>query len=514
MASPKCLTRTSYHHHLHQTNYLSPKVFSISCSIINTKKNSIISSTCRNPKRTRRYEVIANNNSSSTETKHETYEGVEKKKKERRVRILIAGGGIGGLVLALAAKERGFEVMVFEKNLSAIRGEGRYRGPIQLMSSALGVLMDIHMGVAEQVMNAGCVTGDRMNGLVDGVSGDWLAKIDLLAPAIKKGLPVTLVISRTTLQEILLKAVGDHIVFNNSKVVEISQDPHKVVATLDDGRQFEGDILVGADGIWSEVRKKLFGTQEASYSGYTCYSGLVDYVPSYTNSIGYRVFLGRNQYFVASDVGNGKMQWYAFHKEPQIGSGTLEGKKVRLTKLFGSWCSDVTRLIAKTREEMILRRDIYDRDMIYSWGKGRVTLLGDAAHPLQPNLGLGGCLAIEDCHRLIHELESIKKSEYNAIKSIDIASALKRYEQKRMLRTMITHGVTRMASKSLSGYQSFTFLSAFRLPVQVSEFLQMVSSYFMTWLVAGEADMLKKQDQQIEGQKQKVLLQYNRKRYE
>lgn len=173
MASPKCLTRTSYHHHLHQTNYLSPKVFSISCSIINTKKNSIISSTCRNPKRTRRYEVIANNNSSSTETKHETYEGVEKKKKERRVRILIAGGGIGGLVLALAAKERGFEVMVFEKNLSAIRGEGRYRGPIQLMSSALGVLMDIHMGVAEQVMNAGCVTGDRMNGLVDGVSGDW-----------------------------------------------------------------------------------------------------------------------------------------------------------------------------------------------------------------------------------------------------------------------------------------------------------------------------------------------------
>ncbi|CAI9304130.1 unnamed protein product [Lactuca saligna] len=173
MAFPQCLTRTSYHP-LHQTNYLSPKLFSISCSIINTKKNSIISSTYRNPKRTRRYEVIAKNNSSSTETKHETYEGVEKKKKkERRVRILIAGGGIGGLVLALAAKERGFDVMVFEKNLSAIRGEGRYRGPIQLMSSALGVLMDIHKGVAEQVMNAGCVTGDRINGLVDGVSGDW-----------------------------------------------------------------------------------------------------------------------------------------------------------------------------------------------------------------------------------------------------------------------------------------------------------------------------------------------------
>jgi zeaxanthin epoxidase len=71
------------------------------------------------------------------------------------------------------------------------------------------------------------------------------------------------------------------------------------------------------------------------------------------------------------------------------------GKKVRLMELFGSWCSDVTSLINKTREEMILRRDIYDRDMIYSWGIGRVTLLGDAAHPMQPNLGQGGCLAIE-----------------------------------------------------------------------------------------------------------------------
>lgn len=64
-------------------------------------------------------------------------------------------------------------------------------------------------------------------------------------------------------------------------------------------------------------------------------------------------------------------------------------------ELFGSWCSDVTTLIAETREEMIYLRDIYDRDMIDSWATGRVTLLGDAAHPMQPNLGQGGCLAIE-----------------------------------------------------------------------------------------------------------------------
>jgi 2-polyprenyl-6-methoxyphenol hydroxylase-like FAD-dependent oxidoreductase len=85
------------------------------------------------------------------------------------------------------------------------------------------------------------------------------------------------------------------------------------------------------------------------------------------------------------------------------------GKKKRLLNLFGHWCKEVVELISETQEDMILRRDIYDRDMIYTWGIGRVTLLGDAAHPMQPNLGQGGCMAIEVCsfttklHRLIFQ---------------------------------------------------------------------------------------------------------------
>ncbi|KAL2906297.1 Zeaxanthin epoxidase chloroplastic [Bienertia sinuspersici] len=95
------------------------------------------------------------------------------KSPEKKLRVLVAGGGIGGLVFALAAKKKGFEVVVFEKDLSAIRGEGQYRGPIQIQSNALATLEAIDMEVAEKVMDAGCVTGDRINGLVDGVSGNW-----------------------------------------------------------------------------------------------------------------------------------------------------------------------------------------------------------------------------------------------------------------------------------------------------------------------------------------------------
>ncbi|KAF6144004.1 hypothetical protein GIB67_017612 [Kingdonia uniflora] len=89
------------------------------------------------------------------------------------VRILIAGGGIGGLVFALAAKRKGFDVLVFEKDLSAIRGEGKYRGPIQIQSNALAALEAIDLNVAEEVMKVGCITGQRINGLVDGISGSW-----------------------------------------------------------------------------------------------------------------------------------------------------------------------------------------------------------------------------------------------------------------------------------------------------------------------------------------------------
>uniref|UniRef100_A0A1J3ES39 Zeaxanthin epoxidase, chloroplastic n=1 Tax=Noccaea caerulescens TaxID=107243 RepID=A0A1J3ES39_NOCCA len=432
---------------------------------------------------------------------------VEEEKREvvaekKKSRVLVAGGGIGGLVFALAAKKKGFDVLVFEKDLSAIRGEGQYRGPIQIQSNALAALEAIDTDVAEEVMEAGCITGDRINGLVDGVSGTWYVKFDTFTPAASRGLPVTRVISRMTLQQILARAVGEEIIRNESNVVDFEDSGDKVTVVLENGERYEGDLLVGADGIWSKVRNNLFGRSEATYSGYTCYTGIADFVPADIESVGYRVFLGHKQYFVSSDVGGGKMQWYAFHEEPAGGVDPPNGMKKRLFDIFEGWCDNVLDLLHATEEDAILRRDIYDRTPSFTWGKGRVTLLGDSIHAMQPNMGQGGCMAIEDSYQLAMELEGAWKQSVETNTPVDVVSSLKKYEESRRLRVAIIHGMARMAAIMASTYKAYlgvglgplSFLTKFRVPhpgrVGGRFFIDIAMPLMLNWVLGGNSEKL------------------------
>ncbi|CAI0553626.1 unnamed protein product [Linum tenue] len=422
--------------------------------------------------------------------------------KEKKLRVLVAGGGIGGLLFALAAKKKGFEVIVFERDLSAIRGEGQYRGPIQIQSNALAALEAIDLDVADEVMRAGCVTGDRINGLVDGISGTWYVKFDTFTPAVERGLPVTRVISRMTLQRILASAVGEEIIQNGSNVVDFEDDGDKVTVTLDNGQQYEGDLLVGADGIRSKVRTKLFGPKDVTYSGYTCYTGIADFVPVDIESVGYRVFLGHKQYFVSSDVGAGKMQWYAFYNESAGGTDKPGGKKERLLQLFEGWCDNVIDVLHATDEEAILRRDIFDRTPTLNWGKGRVTLLGDSIHVMQPNLGQGGCMAIEDGYQLAVDLVNAYDESIESGKPVDVFSSLKSYEKARRLRVAIIHGMARMAAIMATTYRPYlgvglgplSFLTKFRIPhpgrVGGRFFVSLAMPSMLSWILGGNSSKL------------------------
>lgn len=375
------------------------------------------------------------------------------------LKVVIAGGGIGGLVLAVGLLNAGLDVLVLERDLTAIRGEGKYRGPIQIQSNALAALEALDLQIAESVLNEGCITGDRINGLCDGVTGEWYCKFDTFHPAVDKGLPVTRVISRQVLQEILADRVrelgGPDTILNDVHIVDYTQDATGARAVSEDGRVFDCDVLVGADGIWSKVRRKMIGHTEPSYSQYTCYTGISNFTPPDIDTVGYRVFLGNRQYFVSSDVGGGKMQWYAFHREPAGGTDPPGARKERLMHIFGHWCDMVTDLIAATPEEDVLRRDIYDRPPIFQWVDGRVALLGDSAHAMQPNLGQGGCMAIEDSFQLATDLTAEVKAAAAAGRVVQVESVLQGYFRKRVVRAAAIHGMAGMAAFMASTYKAY-----------------------------------------------------------
>jgi len=377
-------------------------------------------------------------------------------------KVVIAGAGIAGLTLALGLLKQGIRVQVLERDLTAVRGEGKLRGPIQIQSNALGALEAIDPVLADKVMAEGCITGDRINGLCDGVSGDWYCKFDTFHPAVELGLPVTRVINRVTLQQLLSDAVLQHggpdAIQSDCHVTSYHDTPNGVVAELEDGRRVEGDVLVGTDGIWSKIRKQMVGDTPAHYSAYTVYTGISDYVPADIELVAYRVFLGNGQYFVSSDVGEGKMQWYAFHKEPPGGQDAPGQRKARLMELFGHWNYNVVDLIKATPEADVLRRDVYDRPPIFRWAEGRVALLGDSAHAMQPNLGQGGCMAIEDAHELACSLgATVSKvaAQGQGRQAVPVRKTLKEYQKERILRVAAIHGMAGMAAFMASTYKAY-----------------------------------------------------------
>ncbi|KAK5775277.1 hypothetical protein PVK06_043150 [Gossypium arboreum] len=195
---------------------------------------------------------------------------------------------------------------------------------------------------------------------------------------------------------------------------------------------------------------------EAVYSGYSCSTGIANFVPACIESA--CVFLGHKEYFVSSDIGAGKMQYYAFHKELLVVWVPMADNLERLIQIFNGRCNNVIDLLLATDEDMILRRDIYDRTPSLTWGRGRVTLLGDFIHAMQSNMGQGGCMAIEDSCQLALELSKAWKILKN--------------EKARKLRVAIIRGMARMAAIMALTYKAYlgvglgplSFLTKFRIP--------------------------------------------------
>lgn len=165
------------------------------------------------------------------------------------------------------------------------------------------------------------------------------------------------------------------------------------------------------------------------------------------------MFLGNNQYFVCSDIGEGRTQWYAFHAREQ-NSPMEEDKKGRLLEIFGSSCPDLVNRIHATRPEHIERRDISDLRPTFKWTDGSVVLLGDAAHAMQPNMGQGGCQAIEDAYILAKILRDASE-DWDRSNPAPLRSALNRYALQRAPRAAAVQGFARAAALMACSYRPY-----------------------------------------------------------
>jgi 2-polyprenyl-6-methoxyphenol hydroxylase-like FAD-dependent oxidoreductase len=193
----------------------------------------------------------------------------------------------------------------------------------------------------------------------------------------------------TALADFLPKGVARY----GFECVGVEQTSTRATVRFANGHADEADAVVGADGIRSTIRALLFGAQEPRYAGYTCWRGIsprpTAIKPGYIGE-----WWGRGKRFGITTLTDDRVYWFATHNAPAGRQSTNELAVV--TEVFRGWADPVPELIASTPPDRLLHNDIVDRPPTRTWSVGRVGLIGDAAHPTTPNLGQGGCLAIED----------------------------------------------------------------------------------------------------------------------
>ena len=306
---------------------------------------------------------------------------------------VIVGAGIGGLAAGLALTRAGLDVRIVERAAVA-RELGFGLGLASYAVAALGEL-----GVAEEVL-AHAATADSLAALTGGRLMVDIRRLDGRALRSltfhRRDLPdVTLpaMVRRPVLHAALLHAVGAERVDTSSDAVAFEQDASGVTLRLADGRRLTGDVLIGADGVASIVRQQLHpGEPPPRPSGYFALRGISPAVPL-LDGRQFIVYMGRGLEIGVVQVSESLVYWYLSLLADDVRKGRLDAADV----LRRSTAGVDPRFMAIAAAATDMRLDeLFAREPLARWGEGRVTLLGDAAHPVLPHTGQGAAQALED----------------------------------------------------------------------------------------------------------------------
>ena len=342
------------------------------------------------------------------------------------MRVVVVGAGIGGLSAAHALIRSGADVSVYER-MPELREVG---SGLTLWVNAMRALEKF--GMADPVAAAGAEVHRIENRKWN---GGELKALPIARVGEKYGRH-SISIHRGALQTTLADALPDGVLHLGVACTGFEQNGGGVHVHFSDGREERADVLVGADGIRSAVRTQLLGAPQPRYSGYTCWRSAAHLEHPLLEPTIYTQLYGRGSNFGIFPIGDGYWSWYGTKMTPPGGSPNASGGewKREAVAQFANWYPTVPAVIDATDESAFVRQDIYDLKPVQSWGEGRVTLLGDAAHATTPTLGQGGCMAIEDAVVLARSL-----TQYD-----DVPAALQQYAAQRRSRA---NGIVRSARR-------------------------------------------------------------------
>lgn len=333
---------------------------------------------------------------------------------------IISGAGIGGLVTALALERQGWQVTLLEHYPQVIHtGAG-----ISLWPNALRALDTL--GISQTLIDQSSPYRDCGIHLPSGKPLIMAKAADFTA---SYGYP-TIVMHRAVLNEILATQLRQPPCYGK-RVTGYTDHDAGVSVQCDDGSHYAGDVLIVAEGIHSNIRQQWFPQHQPQYVGYTAWRGVCHFDHQRIGDK-WGEWLGTGIRFGITPLANNQVYWFATRNQPEGQIAPVHQRHDQLYELFGSWQEPVPQLIAATASDAVLQHDIHQLPLLPYWSHGRVALLGDAAHAMSPNLGQGGCQAIEDAIALARLLNT----------DMPISTALRQYEHERK---RYVEGITRMS---------------------------------------------------------------------